>query len=346
MAEGDGGGLGRGDPLMAEARRSRIGWLPLEKPLVELEEQIEELRGLLNSDELSPEERRYYRREVRNLEKRMETLRQEIFSHLTTWDKVQLARHPERPYTLDYLRLIFHDFLELHGDRLFGDDPAIVGGIAFLEEQPLMVIGHQKGRTLQERKQRNFGQARPEGYRKAIRLMKLAEKYRRPVVCFLDTPGAACLVEAEERGISEAIARSMLTMAQLRVPIVVFIIGEGGSGGAIALGLGDRVYMLEYAIYSVILPEACASIIWRDASKGPEAAEALQLTAEGALRFGLIDGVLPEPLGGAHRNPAAMAQSIRNQLLAALEELRAKDVETLLEERYQKFRRMGVWEGE
>lgn len=329
---------------MSRSRRSRGIWLPLEKPLIELEEQIEELRNLLQTDELLPEEQQFYQSELERLTTRMEALRQEIFTHLTTWDKVQLARHPERPYTLDYIRLLFHDFLELHGDRLFGDDPAVVGGPALFEEWPVMVIGHQQGRTLQERKQRNFGQARPEGYRKAIRLMRLAEKYGRPVVCFVDTPGAACLVEAEERGISEAIARSMMTMAELRVPIVVFIIGMGGSGGAIALGLGDRVYMLEYAIYSVILPEACASIIWRDSSRGPEAAEALQLTADGALRFGLIDGIIPEPLGGAHRDPAEMADRIRRQLRLALRELLEQDADVRLEQRYQKFRQMGMWE--
>jgi acetyl-CoA carboxylase carboxyl transferase subunit alpha len=259
----------------------------------------------------------------------------------SAWDRILLTRHPQRPYTLDYLERLCTGFVELHGDRLFGDDPAIVGGLALLDGNPVVVMGHQKGRNVRERQFRNFGQARPEGYRKALRLMKLAEKFRRPVICFIDTPGAACLTEAEERGISEALARNQMEMARLAVPIVVAIIGEGVSGGAIGLGVGDHVIMQEHAIYSVILPEACASILWRDVKRAREAAEALKLSAQDARRYGLIDEIVPEPLGGAHQDYDAAASPLKAALVRALDRLQGQSTATLLQRRYEKFRQMG-----
>jgi len=267
-----------------------------------------------------------------------------FFENLTAWDKVRLARHPRRPYTSDLLNAAFDDFLELHGDRLFGDDPAIVGGLGWMGGYPVVVLGHQKGRDIKERRLRNFGSARPEGYRKALRLMRLAEKLRKPVVAIVDTPAADCSVEAEERGISEAIARNLMEMFRIRTPIVVVVIGEGGSGGALGIAVGDRILMLEHAIYSVIPPEGCAAILWRDPERKQEAAEALKLTAAEALRFGLIDRIVPEPFGGAHRDPEAAARLFRDAVLAELQELAGSDGDELLRKRYARFRSMGVWE--
>jgi acetyl-CoA carboxylase carboxyl transferase subunit alpha len=309
--------------------------LPLEKPLVELEERLARLRTE------SQEQGQDRTAEIAALEEEARCLKEHLFSNLSAWDKIQLTRHPDRPYTLDYVERICTGFVELHGDRLFGDDPAIVGGLALLENSPVVVIGHQKGRNLQERQRRNFGQARPEGYRKALRLMKLAEKFQRPVVCLIDTPGAACLTEAEERGISESLARNQMEMVRLGVPIVVAIIGEGVSGGAIGLGVGDHILMLEHAIYSVILPEACASILWRDAKRAMEAAESLKLSAQDALHYGLIDEIVPEPLGGAHQDYDAAANQLKAALVRALERLQAQPRPVLLQQRYEKFRRMG-----
>jgi len=310
-------------------------WLPFERPLQELEERIAEAerftaaRGLDKSAEIAA------------LRERYEQVTHEIFANLSAWDQVLLARHPSRPYTLDYLQLAFDDFLELHGDRRFGDDPAVVAGLARLADRSVAVIGHQKGRDLKERQFRNFGSARPEGYRKAMRVMKLAEKRRLPVICLVDTPAAESRLEAEERGISESIAASMATMARLAAPVTVIIIGEGGSGGAIALCVGDRVMMLEHAIYSVIPPESCAVILevfGRDAARGPEAAEALRLSSEQTLRLGAVDEVIPEPLGGAHRDPAAAARAIREAILRSLAELDQVPTEELAPRRYAKFR--------
>lgn len=311
--------------------------LDFEKPIAELEANIAELRRL------SAEEGIDRSAEIQDLEQHRNQLISRIFSNLTAWDKTLLARHPNRPYTMDYVRLVFDDYLELHGDRLFGDDKAIVGGIAFLDGSPVVFIGHQKGRDLKDRQYRNFGSAKPEGYRKAIRLMKLAERFRRPVVVFVDTPAADCSVESEERGISESIAHSMSEMALLQAPIVVVIIGEGGSGGAIGIGVGNRVLMQQYAIYSVIPPEGCAAILWRDATRGPEAAECLGITAEDALRYKIVDEVIPEPLGAAHRNYESAAALVKKSIVRCLSELAELSPEEIVAQRYNRFRAIGVF---
>jgi len=277
------------------------------------------------------------------LEADRDRLIEEVFANLTPWDKTLLARHPKRPYTLDYVRAIFDDYTELYGDRLFADDHAMIGGIATLDERQVMFVGQQKGRDLKERQYRNFGSAKPEGYRKALRLMKIAAKFARPVICFVDTPAADVSVGAEERGISEAIARNMMEMSVLGTPIVVVVVGEGGSGGAIGLGVGDRVLMMEHSIYSVIPPEGCAAIIWRDAAKAKEAADALKLTAQGALELGMIDEVIAEPLGGAHRNVEAAARNVKAAIIKCLDELEKLSVPKLLDKRYKKFRSMGAF---
>jgi acetyl-CoA carboxylase carboxyl transferase subunit alpha len=258
-----------------------------------------------------------------------------------SWERVQLARHPKRPHALDYIGRIFTDFMELHGDRAFADDPAVVGGPAFLNDKPVMVIGQQKGRDTKQKLLRNFGMPKPEGYRKALRLMQLADKFRRPVVTLLDTPGAYPGIDAEERGQAEAIALNLREMARLHVPVVVIVIGEGGSGGALGLGIGNRVLMLENAVYSVISPESCAAIVWRDAGKAELAAAALKLTASDLQQFGLIDGVIPEPAGGAHHDPDAAAAELKNAVVQTLSELADVAPEDLLKQRYEKFRRMG-----
>ncbi|HEX2999507.1 MAG TPA: acetyl-CoA carboxylase carboxyltransferase subunit alpha [Armatimonadota bacterium] len=309
--------------------------LDFEKPLQNLQQQIEELKRFTAAQGIDRS------REIEALEAQLSAVMEKIYTQLKPWDKVQLARHPERPYTLDYIRLIFDDFVEMHGDRVYGDDGAIVGGMAQLDGEPVMVVGHQKGRDIKERTLRNFGSARPEGYRKAMRLMKLAEKMGRPIISFVDTPAADCSVGAEERGISEAIARNQMEMSVLTVPVVVAVTGEGGSGGAIALAVGDRILMLEHAIYSVIPPEGCAAILWRDPAKAPQAANALKLTAQEAHRLEIVDQIVPEPLGGAHRDYAGAAQSLKQALVENLTELRRVPEQALVDQRYRKLRGLG-----
>lgn len=306
-------------------------FLDFEKPIAELEDKLEQLRRLCNDSDLDISE------EMARLETKSKALTESIFGALTPWQIAQLARHPLRPYTLDYVQRIFSDFQELHGDRAFADDPAIVGGPARLEGRPVMLIGQQKGRDTKERQWRNFGMPRPEGYRKARRLMRLAERFRLPLITFIDTPGAYPGIDAEERGQSEAIARNLFIMAQLRVPVICVVIGEGGSGGALAIGVGDRLLMLQYSTYSVISPEGCASILWKSADKAPEAAEALGLTAEHLKKLNFIDAVIPEPLGGAHRNPDQIAETVRAALTQSLEALAQLPLDELLEQRYQRL---------
>ncbi|MHB1455425.1 MAG: acetyl-CoA carboxylase carboxyltransferase subunit alpha [Armatimonadota bacterium] len=311
--------------------------LDFEKPIAELDSNINELKKISEAEGIDRSV------EISELEAHRDRLIAQIFSNLTAWDKTLTARHPNRPYTLDYIRMIFDDFTELHGDRLFADDKAIIGGIASLNGEPVMVVGHQKGRDLKERQYRNFGSAKPEGYRKAGRLMKLAEKFNHPIICLVDTPAADCGIGSEERGISEAIARNMFFMSTLKVPVIVIVIGEGGSGGAIGIAVGNRILMLEHSIYSVIPPEGCAAIIWRDASKGAEAAEALHLTAQSALQNGVIDDIIPEPLGGAHRNYDRAASILKQSIVDNLTTLKMLSGDELAEQRYQKFRAMGIF---
>jgi acetyl-CoA carboxylase carboxyl transferase subunit alpha len=310
--------------------------LDFERPLLELEQKLEEMRALSAQLDIAEE--------IRELEQKLEELRQQVYSSLTRWQRVQIARHPERPYTLDYVRHVFTDFVELHGDRCYGDDPAIVGGLARFEGIPVVVVGHQKGRDTKENLRRNFGMPNPEGYRKALRLFRLAEKFRKPVITFLDTPGAYPGIGAEERGQAEAIARNLFEMARLQTPIVVVIIGEGGSGGALGIGVGDRILMLQYAWYSVIAPESCSSILWRSWDFKEQAAEELELCAEDLLRLGVIDRIVPEPLGGAHRNPQQMYQILREVLRQELLPLLERPVEELVRQRQEKFFRMGFWQ--
>lgn len=313
-------------------------WLDFERPLVELERKIDDLRAFADQENLE------FTDELKKLEAKAERLRSEIYSELTAWQRVQLARHPRRPYLLDYVPLLFTEFLELHGDRTFGEDAAIVGGMARFEGRPLVVLGHQKGRNTKENIQRNFGMPHPEGYRKALRLMRLAEKFGAPIVTFVDTPGAYPGIAAEERGQSEAIARNLLEMSRLRVPILVIVIGEGGSGGALAIAIGDRVLMLENSVYSVISPEGCAAILWKDRSKAPESAQALRVSAQEIHELGVIDRVVPEPIGGAHRDPKAMAEILRVEIREHLDLLARIPADELLEERLQKYLRMGRFE--
>jgi len=313
-------------------------WLDFEKPVVELETRIKELREFATSSNVEVDE------EVERLERKVERLRREIYTKLTRWQRVQLARHPRRPYTLDYVQLLCQDFMELHGDRGFRDDPSVVGGLARLAGRPLMVVGHQKGRNTKENIHRNFGMPHPEGYRKALRLFQTADRFRLPILTFVDTPGAYPGVGAEERGQSEAIARNLREMARLRVPVVSVVIGEGGSGGALALAVADRVYMLENAIYSVISPEGCAGILWKDKAKAPQAAEVLRLTARDVLELGVIDGLIEEPLGGAHRDPAQAARAIGEVVSGAFSALEQIPEEDLLTKRLEKYLAMGVFE--
>jgi len=310
--------------------------LEFEKPLLELETKIAGLRA--SADPLEDRE------EISRLEERLRRLQEKVYANLTAWQRAQLARHPKRPHTLDLIKLLMEDFIELHGDRLYGDDKALVGGLARFDGQSVVVVGQQKGRDTRENIQRNFGMPHPEGYRKALRLMKLAEKFGKPLFTFIDTPGAYPGVGAEERGQAEAIARNLREMAALRIPIVAVVTGEGGSGGALAIGVGDRVLMLEHAIYSVISPEGCAAILWGDALKAPEAAELLRLTAPDLLRLRIIDEIVPEPAGGAHRNWEESAINLRRALHDHLRALKSKSPDELLRERYEKFRRMGVFE--
>jgi acetyl-CoA carboxylase carboxyl transferase subunit alpha len=313
------------------------GWLDFERPIVKLERQIEDLR------QSATEENVEFTEEIHRLERKTKRLAHEIYSQLTPWQRVQLARHPRRPYTLDYIQRIFTGFVELRGDRLYGDDRAIIGGLAWFGETPVVVMGHQKGRNTRENIERNFGMAHPEGYRKARRLMKLAARFQRPVVTFIDTPGAYPGIQAEERGQSIAIAENLFEMAQLPVPFVAIVIGEGGSGGALALAMGDSVLMMENAIYSVISPEGCAAILWGDRGKTETAAAALKLTAQDLLDRGLIDGIIPEPMGGAHRDPNYSAELVREALKLQLERLGPIAPRPLVEARVDKFLRMGVF---
>jgi acetyl-CoA carboxylase carboxyl transferase subunit alpha len=314
-----------------------VKFLDFEQPIAELEAKIDELRFVGDDSELNISE------EIARLRRQSDTLTESIFSKLSAWQIAQLARHPHRPYTLDYVRLCFSDFQQLHGDRMYADDKSLVGGIGRLEGQPVMIIGHQKGRDTKERVKRNYGMARPEGYRKALRLMRTAEKFHLPLISLIDTPGAYPGMGAEERGQSEAIARNLFTMARLRTPIISVVIGEGGSGGALAIGVADRMMMLQYSIYSVISPEGCASILWRSPDKAEAAAEALGITAERLQKLGLVDGVIPEPLGGAHRDPQAMAETIKNALLNALSEVQALSTEQLIERRRSRLMAYGVY---
>lgn len=313
------------------------GWLDFERPIVKLERQIEDLR------QSATEENVEFTEEIHRLERKTKRLAHEIYSQLTPWQRVQLARHPRRPYTLDYIQRIFTGFVELRGDRLYGDDRAIIGGLAWFGETPVVVMGHQKGRNTRENIERNFGMAHPEGYRKALRLMKLAARFRRPVVTFIDTPGAYPGIQAEERGQSVAIAQNLFEMAQLPVPFVSIVIGEGGSGGALALAMGDSVLMMENAVYSVISPEGCAAILWGDRAKTETAAAALKLTAQDLLDRSLIDGIIPEPMGGAHRDPNYSAELVREALKRELERLGPIAPRPLVEARVDKFMRMGVF---
>jgi acetyl-CoA carboxylase carboxyl transferase subunit alpha len=311
--------------------------LEFEKPLLELERQIEELKRLGEERQIDVDG------ELQGLQAKLESLRGEIYRSLTPLQRVMVARHPRRPYTLDYLSTIFTDFIELHGDRLYRDDPAIVGGWARLAGVSVMVVGHQKGRDTKENLKRNFGMPHPEGYRKALRLMETATKFGAPVVTLIDTPGAYPGIGAEERGQSEALARNILEMAGLETPIVTCVIGEGGSGGALALGVADRVLMLENSVYSVISPEGCAAILWKDASQRERAAEALKLTAEDLLRLKLIDEVVPEPVGGAHIDPDATGESLREALIRHVTELRKIRPEKLVKRRAEKYAAMGAF---
>lgn len=312
-----------------------LKFLDFEQPIAELEAKIDELRFVGDDSEININE------EVARLKGKSQALTKNIFSKLSAWQIAQIARHPMRPYTADYLQSISPDFQELHGDRMYADDPAIICGVGRLDGRAIMFIGHQKGRDTKERVRRNYGMPKPEGYRKAQRMMLLAEKFSLPIVTLIDTPGAYPGVGAEERGQSQAIASSLYLMAGLRTPIVSVVIGEGGSGGALAIGVGDRLLMLQYAVYSVISPEGCASILWKSAEKAEEAAEAMRITAESLNEFGLIDEVLPEPLGAAHRNPAAAAEVIRNALLKHLDELDRLDIEQLLEMRQRRIAGFG-----
>lgn len=313
--------------------------LDFEKPIVELEDRIRELR-LYGQREVGLEE------ELQRLEARAQDLSRQICAELTIWQKVQLSRHPDRPYFLDYVERLFDDVLELHGDRSFSDDGAIIAGFARLDGKTVAIIGHQKGRTTKEKLRRNFGMAHPEGYRKAMRIMELANRFKRPIFTFIDTPGAYPGIGAEERGQSEAIGKSLLVMSQLGVPVIATVIGEGGSGGALALGVANKVFMLEFATYSVITPEGCASILWRDGARAADAAQQLKLLAPDALKLGIVDGIIPEPIGGAHRDVDDAARRLGIQLRKSLFELQQlqgeRGAQSLIDQRYAKFRAMGV----
>jgi acetyl-CoA carboxylase carboxyl transferase subunit alpha len=315
-------------------------WLDFEKPVLELEQKIQELRESASERGLDA------KAELEDLERKADALRREVYAGLTAYQRVQLARHPRRPFTLDYIQRICTDFTELHGDRHFGDDPAIVGGLAFLDTRPVMVIGQQKGRDTKENLLRRFGMPNPEGYRKALRLMQLADRFGVPVITLVDTPGAYPGLGAEERGQAEAIAVNLREMARLGVPVVTAVIGEGGSGGALAIAVSNVVIMLENSVYSVISPEGCASILWRDGKKASLAAEALRITAVDLDRLGIVDGVLPEPVGGAHRDPDATAATLKSALIMHLDALARLSPDALREQRLAKFRAMGVFREE
>ncbi len=314
-------------------------YLEFEKPIRELEEKLEKLSTAATSGKPASQN------DVRKLRAKLAQVEHELYKNLTPWQRTQLARHPQRPSTLDYIHELTRDFLELHGDRVYGDDRAIVGGFARFNDRPVMIIGHQKGKTLKERMQRNFGMPNPEGYRKALRLMKMAEKFHRPILTFIDTPGAYPGIGAEERGQAEAIARNLFVMSRLTVPIISVVIGEGGSGGALALGVADRVLMLEHSVYSVISPEGCAAILWDSPEKVPDAAAALKMTAHDLLELGVIDTIVPEPLGGAHREPRAIYDLVGKALTNQLFELLDLPVEQLVTQRDLKYRHMGAVTG-
>lgn len=311
-------------------------YLDFEQPIADLQAKIEGLRMVGNDNELNISE------EIARLQDKTQTLTQSIFSNLTSWQIARLARHPRRPYTLDYIEHVFTEFDELHGDRHFADDAAIVGGVARLDDKPVMIIGHQKGREVREKVRRNFGMPRPEGYRKACRLMEMAERFKLPILTFIDTPGAYPGIDAEERGQSEAIAWNLRVMARLKTPIIATVIGEGGSGGALAIGVCDQLNMLQYSTYAVISPEGCASILWRTAEKAPEAAEAMGITAERLKELGIVDTVIAEPLGGAHSDHAAMGASLRQSLIQQLDVLGKYDTKELLARRYERLMSYGV----
>jgi acetyl-CoA carboxylase carboxyl transferase subunit alpha len=312
-------------------------YLDFEQPIAELEGQIQGLQALANSNSALK-----LGDEIRRLEQSNLALTEKIFVNLSAWQVAQLARHPKRPYTLDYIQHIFTDFHELHGDRAFRDDAAIVGGLARFQGEPVMVIGHQKGRDAREKFRRNFGMPNPEGYRKALRLMEMAERFKLPIFTFIDTPGAYPGIEAEERGQSEAIARNLAVMSRLKVPIIATVVGEGGSGGALAIGVGDALLMLQYSIYSVISPEGCASILWKTAEKAADAADAMGLTAQRLNELGFVDDLVPEPLGGAHRDVSLMAETLRKALAKQLKRLRSMDDSTLCERRLERIMSYGV----
>ncbi len=319
---------------MASDKNTRI-ILDFEKPIVELEKKIAEMRSMADSLDIGPE--------IARLEEKVEELRAEVYSKLTRWQRVQIARHPQRPYTLDYISNVFTDFVELHGDRAFRDDPAIVGGFAKFNGESVLVLGHQKGRDTKSNIMRKFGMPDPEGYRKAHRLFLLAEKFNRPVITLIDTQGAYPGLEAEERGQAEAIARNLMLMSRLRVPIIVIIIGEGASGGALGIGVGDRILMLENSWYSVIAPESCSSILWRSWDYKEQAAEALRLTAPDLKSVGIVDTIISEPVGGAHRDPDTMFGIFHRVVTSELQELKRIPTDRLLEMRLEKFSNMGVW---
>jgi acetyl-CoA carboxylase carboxyl transferase subunit alpha len=310
--------------------------LDFEKPIIDLEEKIEEMKKFSDNLDIGDE--------IQELEKKVRQLQETVFSNLTRWQKVQLARHPNRPYTLDYINLMTTDFIELHGDRLFRDDKALVGGFARLDEQTVMILGQQKGRDTKSNLYRNFGMMQPEGYRKALRLMKLAAKFDKPIITLLDTPGAFPGLEAEERGQAEAIARNLLEMSRFPVPMIVVIIGEGASGGALGIGIGDRILMMEYTWYSVISPESCSSILWRSWDYKEQAAEALKLTASDLLEQGVIDRIVPEPPGGAHRDHERAAAILKQVLIEEIKMLRKMKPAKLMKRRLDKFSKMGEWE--
>ncbi len=317
---------------------SELQNLEFEKPIIELEKKISDMKDFAVGENIE------LSNEIASMNKKLDKLRKEIYSNLSRWQKVQLSRHPKRPYTLDYIKHMTTDFIELHGDRGFGDDHAIVAGFANLDDQPVMVIGQQKGRDTKDKLYRNFGMMHPEGYRKALRLFKMAEKFSLPIIILIDTPGAFPGIGAEERGQAEAIAKNIREMFNLRVPIVIVIIGEGASGGALGIGIGDCVMMLEYAWYSVISPEGCAAILWRDAVKAPEAAEALKVTSSDLVDLNIIDKVIPEPPNGAHTDHAVVAASMKKEILIELEKLKKMPIDQLLIARLKKYRKMGDFE--
>lgn len=317
-----------------------LNFLEFEQPIAELEAKIEELRLVGDDNEINIQD------EITRLENKSRSLTESIFNNLKPWDISQLSRHPQRPYMLDYIDRVFDEFHELHGDRAFADDHAIVGGVARIDGQPVMVIGQQKGRDTKDKLYRNFGMPRPEGYRKALRLMEMAERFQLPLLTFIDTPGAYPGVDAEERGQSEAIARNLRVMSGLRTPIICTVIGEGGSGGALAIGVGDRVMMLQFSTYSVISPEGCASILWKSAEKAPLAAEAMAITSKRLKKLELIDEIVPEPLGGAHRDIEAMAKNLKHALLEGLENLQSMAIDKLLDLRYKRLMQYGQFAGD